>query len=302
MASTKLNRYLSVQRAKGQSPDPMMMSKLLREDVESDKSIRRRSLVEAPSVEGAGGAVTSLESPGPTSVSLGDLSSGTIPGDVGDMSSSSPTLGEAASAQMGIPSLSRGAVKGAIKGGATAVAASQMGAPPNVALQAAAMSAFSPMAMASLLSSLGVNSVSASIMANDVTNAFGEEAAQEAANVMSGRAELSAISAKGQSAYANMQTAIANNPRGAKGLASAIKGSPTISTVTPHHTPQAIAAAFGGPSPTGFGPDQFGASMQGMHAALEASGLAVSGDGGGSGSSVGGAPGASGMGIGPGNY
>jgi hypothetical protein len=306
--SQKLNRYLSVQRAKGQAPDPLQLARMLREDV----STQPTQVTGKDTVAGPGEAAEVIAEKRKALVSPpGDISPlGESP--IGEGVSGDPEgipgLNEALGGQMGLSTAIGFGVKGAAKGAVGTLAANQMGVPLSNAASLSFSSSFtSPVSAAVTLAKLGMSSVNAGIIGHSISQAFGEEAAQEAANVMSGRASLESISQQGQNAYANAKVAAEMAPKNSIQFTAP----PITSTVTPHHTNKAITAAFA-PSGTDNG-IAIDANLEAQHGlATEAAnidmGIAESmnsgnyggtGVGGDSGGGIGGGGGDSG--IGPGN-
>jgi len=317
MASTKLNRYLSVQRAKGQTPDPMQMSKLLREDASTDRS-RRAALIAQPVAEalGPGGAVASLSAPGPTSVDASSLeaSAGTTAADISVADNPVTSVGKFIAKGMNVPTVSKEAVKKGVTTLAKGVLSKTMNVPAIPIMMA---NLVSPYSFAKNLAKMGFNEVSAMVAANDLSNAFGLEAMTEASAVIEGQMSLSQTSHKAQQAYANIM--VARDFAKQKGPLALVKNRSALKTslVTPYHTTEAISDAFGvslGTAEEGFeaAQGQFGglSGMEGMGGFAEAGFEAAQGQFGGQhgneGESFGGSGGNAGgsgpSGSGPGGY
>jgi len=295
MASQRLQRYLAVQKAKGLAPNPLELSRLLKEDVSESIPPERNQIVERRKEMLSGGG-------GEISGTLGSPDSG-----VADPTG--PTsLGSTIGAELAGPTLGAMAGKAGLNAAIGAVTGVQMGVNPAVtALGMAAHSLASPISMALAFGKLGLSSVAGMTIGTSIASAFGNEAAQEALGALSGQISPEALSAKGMSAFANAKVAMAYAKQ--KGLIQTITNPlPLTSLVTPYHTNEQISEAFGVSPPSSppsmFGSEVYGSSMQGMHGALAAASASggMSWGGHAPGGSLGppGTPGAAGMDAGPG--
>jgi hypothetical protein len=279
MASQRISRYIAVQQAKGIDPDPQQIARMIQEDtqaqIEGVPEVQNRteaiqsSAAIQPSIEPAGGDTGSFA---PT-VNAGEQPLGNI-GDVGEVDLSDPTLGETVGFEMSKGTVTKGFAKSGIKGAfASLMTPSAVMSKGTTALKAGTSSIMAPVSLALMLNNMLGESISAGQIGHSIGEAFGEDAAQEAANVMSGRADLNSISTKGQNAYANAMVAAENAPKSLIAHAyHAIKGTPPTpitSTVTPHHTETAISEAFQ-VSPNAEAMSSFSADLSAANAPMSA--------------------------------
>jgi hypothetical protein len=304
--SQRLQRYLSVQKAKGEPPNPLLLAQMLREDVSERPTQSGVSTVANP-----GDAAEAIAQKRKAKISppgdISPLGESPISGDVSDDPAVTPDLGAALGGRMGLSSVIGFGAKGLAKGAITTLASNQMGIPLSQATPFAMKAAFtSPLSFAATMAKLGMSSVNAAVIGHSISQAFGEEAAQEAANVISGTSTLESISIQGQNAYANAKVASEMAPKNSISFTAP----PITSNVTPHHTNKAITAAFL-PSGTGMGiatdanlessqalSDEAFSIEQGIQSSMNSG--EFGGGGGGSGGNASGSGGGS-AGIGPGN-
>jgi hypothetical protein len=325
--SQRLQRYLSVQKAKGQPPNPLVLAQMLREDVGARQTQPGAATVENP------GVIAEKRKNMVARGNVAPLGESEIGRDVNTDPIGPPDLATAIGAEMGGISAAKGFfAKGAVKGGITTLAATQAGIPLSEAVPFALQSSLTSVIPAVVtFAKFAKSSVYGGIIGHSLTQAFGESASQEAADVMSGRSSLDSISIGGKMAYSNAQIAMQFSPFGKgvpKGMLSegvTAKGTSMISTEASILAEQegiSNAASIGGISVepessgifgyTGLGPQPGsqvgGGGHQGDPVGIggttgqSATGHTDTGVGGDVGSPGGGGSGGGSDGIGPGNF
>jgi len=252
MASQRVSRYIAVQQAKGLDPDPQQVARMIQQDTES-------RIASVPSTENRAAAIQ--ESIAPSGASSGDTKSFSptldFEGGGGSIAPGVPDLGGALSAKGNLSTIGKGAVKGTVSGFLSALTVpSKFMSPVTAFVKGFATSTTAPVSLALALNAIIGNSVASAQIGHSIESAFGKEAAQEAADAITGTSSLDSISIAGQHAHANAMVAQAYTPTTLTGLLSqAVTGlPPNAISVTGPPIGESNLTGKSGFTPMGLGP------------------------------------------------